>query len=206
MSRPKLSAFPKCFLEKISFERAMTVFEWIDMAKSLPCQGLEMYEGFFVDITSNAEIDRVAEAIRTAGFAMPMLCCSPDFTHPDPAYRQKYFDMMSRRIEVARRLGGPGTVCRVLSGQRRPDVSIADGVRWVVESIQQLLPVAKENQVVLGMENHYKDGHWQYPEFAQLPEVFYQIIDQIKDPSFGCSTTRATRWLLVLIPWWYLIE
>jgi len=28
-------------------------------------------------------------------------------------------------------------------------------------------PVARENDIVLGMENHYKDGYWKYPEFAR---------------------------------------
>ena len=35
------------------------------------------------------------------------------------------------------------------------------------------------------MENHYKDGAWQYPEFAQRKEVFLEIISRIDDPRFG---------------------
>ena len=42
-----------------------------------------MYEGFFTSL-DDSFIDRVGEAIHHAGFAMPMLCCSPDFTNPDP--------------------------------------------------------------------------------------------------------------------------
>ena len=30
-------------------------------------------------------MEKVSEAIASAGFAMPMLCCSPDFTAPDAA-------------------------------------------------------------------------------------------------------------------------
>ena len=33
--RPKISAFPKCYLDRIAGERTMTVFEWIEMARSL---------------------------------------------------------------------------------------------------------------------------------------------------------------------------
>ena len=53
------------------------------MARSLDADGLEMYDGFFTSLDA-AYLDRWREAIRGAGFAMPMLCCSPDFTNPDP--------------------------------------------------------------------------------------------------------------------------
>ena len=36
----QLSAFPKCYLDKIAGERSMTVFEWIEMAGSLDADGL----------------------------------------------------------------------------------------------------------------------------------------------------------------------
>lgn len=32
-----------------------------------------------------------------------------------------------------------------------------------------------------GMENHYKDGNWRYPEFAQRPEIFRHIVDAVQD-------------------------
>ena len=35
------------------------------------------------------------------------------------------------------------------------------------------------------MENHYKDGTWRYPEFAQSEDIFLEIIDQIASPCFG---------------------
>jgi sugar phosphate isomerase/epimerase len=183
MPKPRLSAFPKCYLDQIAGDRSMSVFEWIDLARTLPADGLEMYEGFFLDF-SDAEIDLVVKATQNAGFQIPMFCCSPDFTHPDPAFRVRQQKGMIRRIEATYRMGGPGTVCRVLSGQRRPTVDLADGIRWVVESIQAILPRARELGIVLGMENHYKDGFWEYPEFAQRLDVYYRIIDAIEEREF----------------------
>jgi sugar phosphate isomerase/epimerase len=179
----KISAFPKCYLDQISAERTMTVFEWIEMSKVLGAEGLEMYEGFFTSL-DNAYIDSVGEAICAAGYAMPMLCCSPNFTDPDPAERKKALDREAQMIQITRRLGGPRAACRVLSGQRYPQVSREQGVGWVVEAIQQLLPVAREYDVVLAMENHYKDGFWKYPEFAQKMDVFLEIVNAIDDREF----------------------
>jgi sugar phosphate isomerase/epimerase len=175
----RISAFPKCFLDDIAIYRSMSVFDWISMAGQLDCEGLELYEGFLVTLDS-AYLDKVAEALRFGGFEMPMLCCSPDFTNPDADYRKAQVEHECEMIRVARRLGGAGTVCRVLSGQKYPEVSREQGLEWVIASIEALLPVAAEYGVTLGLENHYKDGRWLYPEFAQKKEVFLEIIDHFR--------------------------
>jgi sugar phosphate isomerase/epimerase len=175
----KLAAFPKCYLDDIAAGR-MSVFDWIAMARSLDADGLEMYEGFF-EILDDPAVDRVGDAIHAAGFEMPMLCCSPDFTHPDPDARKRAVDREATLIRAARRLGGPGTVCRVLSGQKHPGVGRAEGLGRVVECINQVLPVAREYDVVLGLENHYKDGAWRYAEFAQKQDVFLDLLAAIPE-------------------------
>ena len=176
----RLAAFPKCYIEQIAGDRTMSVFDWIDMARSLDADGLEMYDGFFTSL-DDSYIDRVGEAIHQAGFAMPMLCCSPDFTNPDPDGRKRAIDREVELIRVTRRLGGPGAVCRVLSGQRYPEISREQGLAWVVDCISAVLPVAREHDIVLGLENHYKDGFWKYPEFAQKQDVFLALLDAIPE-------------------------
>jgi sugar phosphate isomerase/epimerase len=179
----KISAFPKCYLDQIAGERSMSVFEWIEMARALDADGLEMYDGFFTSLEP-AYLDRVGEAIRSAGFAMPMLCCSPDFTNPDPDGRKRAVQHEVEMIRVARRLGGPGAVCRVLSGQRYPGLDRRQGLEWVVSCIEEVLPVAREQDVVLGLENHYKDGFWKYPEFAQRQDVFLELLGAISERKY----------------------
>ncbi len=176
----KISAFPKCYLDDICVHKTMTVFDWIEQSKSLGAEGLEMYSGFF-ETLDDAYVDRVGEAIHRAGYAMPMLCVSPNFTNPDPDERKREVDREIAMIHVARRLGGPGAACRVLSGQRYPGVGVEQGIAWVVESIQVCLPAAREQGVVLAMENHYKDGYWKYPEFAQKKDVFLRIVNAIPE-------------------------
>ncbi len=178
--QPLLAAFPKCYLDEISQQRTMSVFDWIEQAQSLDADGLEMYEGFFTSLEADY-LDRVGERLQDAGFVMPMLCCSPDFTNPDADSRRRAVDHEIELIQVARHLGGPKVVCRVLSGQRHPEVSREQGILWVVESIQQCLVAARQHDVVLGLENHYKDGSWQYPEFAQKQDVFLELLSAIDE-------------------------
>jgi sugar phosphate isomerase/epimerase len=176
----KISAFPKCYLDEISIHRSMSVFDWIEQSRVLGAEGLEMYERFFTSL-EDGYIDSVGEAIHKVGCAMPMLCCSPDFTHPELAMRQRAVEHEAAMIRVTRRLGGPGTYCRVLTGQRYPQVSHDQGMEWVVGCIEELLPVAREYDVTLALENHYKDGYWQYPEFAQKQEVFLEVLAAIPE-------------------------
>src|SRR5207245_308744 len=174
-----ISAFPKCYLEQIA-RGEMSVFDWIEMAKQLDADGLEMYEGFFTSL-DHGYLDRVGEAIHTAGFEMPMLCCSPDFTAHDPEHRKKAIEHEAEMVRITRRVGGARAVCRVLSGQCYPEVSWGQGREWVLEAFRQLLPVAREYDVVLGMENHYKDGFWKYAEFAQKQDVFLELLKAIPE-------------------------
>ncbi len=176
----RLAAFPKCYIEQIAGNRTMSVFDWIDKARSLDADGLEMFDGFFTSL-DDSYIDRVGDAIHQAGFAMPMLCCSPDFTNPDPDGRMRAIDREVELIRATRRLGGPGAVCRVLSGQRYPEISQGQGLAWVVDCISAVLPAAREHDIVLGLENHYKDGFWKYPEFAQKQDVFLALLDAIPE-------------------------
>lgn len=158
----------------------MSVFQWIEQARQLDADGLEMYEGFFTSLEPGY-LDEVAAAIHGAGFAMPMLCCSPDFTHPDAAQRRAAIDHQLKMIRAAHRLGGAGTVCRVLSGQRWPEVPREVGLEWSSSGIKACLPLAEELDIVLGLENHYKDGYWKYAEFAQKMDVFLDLLKLIPE-------------------------
>lgn len=172
-----ISAFPKCYLEEITTGK-MSVFDWIEMAKQLDADGLEMYTGFFSSF-EDGYLDCVGEAIHNASFSMPMLCCSPDFTAPDAGKRKREIERQAHMIRITKRLGGARAVCRVLSGQRYPEVSWEQGREWVLQAFTELIPVAKEHNVVLGMENHYKDGFWKYPEFAQKMDRFLGIVESV---------------------------
>jgi sugar phosphate isomerase/epimerase len=169
-------------MDALCVDRSMSVFDWIEMGSGLEVDGLEMYPGFFTSLEDHY-LDRVRAAIERHGMTMPMLCCSPDFTHPDPAVRRDELERERRMIEVTARLGGG--FCRVLSGQRRPEVGREEGIGRVVDAIGELLPYAESRRAVLALENHYKDGYWQYPEFAQKSDVFLEIVERIRSPWFG---------------------
>jgi sugar phosphate isomerase/epimerase len=180
---PKLAAFPKCFINELCVHHTMTLFDWIEMAATLGVDGLEFYSGFLED--DSAFLGEVKDRLQQHGLVMPMLCCSPDFTQPDPALLNAEIEREKRMIELTAFF--EGNFCRVLSGQRYPDLSREAGISQVVRVLQSLLPFAEKHGVVLTMENHYKDSFWRYPEFAQKMDVFLEIVEQIDSPWFGVN-------------------
>jgi sugar phosphate isomerase/epimerase len=124
---------------------------------------------------------------------IPMMCCSPDFTHPDKDFRQKEIKKQKRWIDMTYALGG--SYCRVLSGQRRPELSISEGIRLAADCIEACLPYAADHGITLIIENHYKDDFWEYPEFAQKMDVFCQLVDRIHHPNFGVNYDPSNTYL-----------
>ncbi len=176
-----LAAFPKCYLTDIS-EGRMDLFEWIRISEQLECEGLEMYDRFFRS-TESGYLGRVRRAVELQGRMIPMLCYSPDFTRPEKNERREEISKQIEMIHLCSELGAG--YCRTLSGQRRPEVSVDQGVEWVIECIEACLPVAEEAGVRLVIENHYKDGYWTHRELAQKREVYLGIVNAIDSPFFG---------------------
>lgn len=180
----QLAAFPKGFMDDLCVTRSMSLFDWIELAGELEIDGLEFYVGF-LENQERSYLEKVRDALEARKLQMPMLCCSPDFTHPDPEKRRQQVEKEKAWIDLVAFFGGK--TCRVLSGQRFPEVSRSDGVRWVRECLRELVEYAEEKRVILAMENHYKDNYWHYPEFAQKLDVFVEILDGVPSPWLGVN-------------------
>lgn len=189
---PKLAAFPKAFMKELCQEGTMTVSQWIDLAAQLDIEGLEWYAGF-LEMADEANWPRFRRQVEDKGLVIPMVCCSPDFTHPDAAFRRQQIERQKRWIDMSQVLGAG--YCRVLSGQRRPELSLSQGVELAAQCIEACLPYAADRGITLILENHYKDDFWEYPEFAQKMEVFCQLVDRLHHPNFGVNYDPSNTYL-----------
>ena len=88
---PRLAVFPKCFMDPLCKTGAMSLVEWIELAGRLDVDGLEFYAGF-LDLRDSARWSEYRRRVADQGRSIPMLCCSPDFTHPDATFRQQQID------------------------------------------------------------------------------------------------------------------
>jgi sugar phosphate isomerase/epimerase len=178
---PRISVFPKCWFDDF-VAGTRDYLAWIREAPSLGGEGIEHYDGFFRSFDP-ADVDPVVAALAETGQPTSLVCFSPDFTHPDPAERARQVERQKSAIDLTVRLGGKH--CRTLSGQRYPGMSRRDGIERTLDGISRSIEYAERRGVVLCMENHYKDGTWRFPEFAQPEDIFLEIVGRIDSPAFG---------------------
>jgi sugar phosphate isomerase/epimerase len=180
---PKIAAFPKGFIKQL-VSGEMSIYEWIDLAAELKIDGLEFYNDF-ADVKDPANWPKIRRAVEATGMVIPMMCASPDFTIPDAAGRKKEVEKEIASIRMSAELGAQ--YCRVLSGQRRKTITREEGLGYVVDSIEACLPEAERLGITLILENHYKDDFWTEPEFAQMMDVFVELVGRIDSPWFGVN-------------------
>ena len=175
--QPRISVFPKCYFDQLC-SGDMVYASWIRSAATLGAEGLEHYDGFIRGRAAD-----VVSLVADTGQTSSMLCFSPDFTHPDAAERARQIERQKAAIDLAVTLGT--RFCRTLSGQRHQGLTRRDGLARTVEGLCRSIEYAEKRDVVLCLENHYKDGTWQYPEFAQPEDIFLEILDRVDSPRLG---------------------
>jgi sugar phosphate isomerase/epimerase len=181
IARPSISVFPKCYFDQL-VSGEMGYVGWIESAPALGGDGVEHYDGFFRSLEPE-HVDPIVAAMERTGQVSSMLCFSPDFTHPDAGERARQVRRHEAAIDLAVRLGT--RFCRTLTGQNRPGLSRADGMKFTVEGLQRSLEYAERRDVILCLENHYKDGTWRYPEFAQPEDVYLEVLERVPSPRLG---------------------
>lgn len=181
MDKPRISVFPKCYFDPL-VSGEMPYLDWIESAATLGGDGVEHYDGFFRSYRPE-HVDPIVAVMDATGQNSSMLCFSPDFTHPDAAERERQVARQHAAIDLTVRLGT--RYCRTLSGQNFPGLSRADGVARTVEGLLRSIEHAERRDVILCLENHYKDGTWRYPEFAQPEEIYLEILDRVDSPRLG---------------------
>ena len=180
---PKIAAFPKGFIKQL-VSGEMSIYQWIDLATELEIDGLEFYNDF-ADVKDPLNWPKIRKAVEETGMVIPMMCASPDFTIPEPEGRAREVEKEIASIRMSAELGAK--YCRVLSGQRRKNITREEGLNYVVQSIEACLPEAEKLGITLILENHYKDDFWTEPEFAQMMDVFVELVGRIDSKWFGVN-------------------
>jgi L-ribulose-5-phosphate 3-epimerase len=166
-----------------------TIENCIERAARMGFDGVEILK---VQMTSedNAYLQKLKRLSLHAGQPLIGLSTHQGYVSPDKSVRDQNIDRTRKQIDMAFRLGIPtirintgrwGTIRSfddlmdakgiepVLDGY-----SEEDGFRWVIDSLEQVLPMAEENGVVLGLENHWGLG--------RTAEGVMRIVNEIDSP------------------------
>lgn len=168
-----------------------TPVEWcIDQAARMGFDGVELLLVQMRDDPDNAYLQSLKRQAFHAGLDLYGFSTHQGFLNPSEEYRNENVAKTKYQIELAYALGIP--TMRLNTGRWRTtkdfDTLMAnkgieppldgyddeDGFKWVIDSIEQCIPIAEKCGVVLGLENHWGLG--------REAEGVLKIVDAIDSP------------------------
>jgi L-ribulose-5-phosphate 3-epimerase len=141
----------------------------------------------------NAYVQKLKKHAFLNGIALTCLSIHQSFVSPDKEFLKKEIGHTKKCIELAARMGIP--CLRLNSGRWNTIKSFdelmknrgvepilsgyteADGFKWCIDSIQECLPVAEQNGVLLALENHWG--------LCSSPEGQLRIKQAVNSPWLG---------------------
>jgi L-ribulose-5-phosphate 3-epimerase len=169
--------------------RRVTIAECIDKAAALGFDGVEILHVQMEDET-NATLQKIKRQAHSLGLALMGFSTHQGFVTPNPQERFTNIQKTLYQIDVAYRLGIP--TMRINTGRWGTIKSFDDfmakkgieptleghtddeAFKWVIDSLEKLLPRAEECGVVLGLENHWGLG--------RSADGVLRIVEAIKSP------------------------
>ncbi len=169
--------------------RRLDILDCIDKAAAMGFDGVEVLHIQMAD-ESNASLQKIKQHAHSLGLALMGFSTHQGFVTPDRQERQANVQKTLYQIDVAYRLGIP--TMRINTGRwgttRSFDELMAhkgiepalpghtddEAFKWVIDSLEKLLPRAQECGVVLGLENHWGLG--------RTVEGVLKIVETIKSP------------------------
>lgn len=191
----------------------------IDKAAAMGFDGIEL---LLVQMASeeNSYLQKLKKRSFHAGLDLMGFSTHQGFVNPSEEYRKENIDLTIHQIELAYTLGIP--TMRLNTGRWGTSESFdtlmankgiepaiegytdEDGFAWVIDAIEQCLPVAERCGVVLGLENHWGLG--------RTAEGVKRIVDAINSPwlkvtlDTGNFLENRDEQLATLAPYAYLIQ
>ncbi|HHX43771.1 MAG TPA: sugar phosphate isomerase/epimerase [Chloroflexi bacterium] len=178
-----LSCLPVSFFTDIIAGR-MSLAEWAAMGARLGLDAIDLSILLLRD-RSSAAVTAARNAIAAEGMRVAMVTSYPDFTHPDPAQRERELAMEQEVVEVAAGLGA--SLVRVTTGQAHPETRREEGIAWAVDGLSRLAETTRHLGVTLVYENHSKPGVWEYTDFAEDPRIFLEVARGIAPAGIGIN-------------------
>jgi sugar phosphate isomerase/epimerase len=163
-----------------------SIFDFIDYAKRISLDGVELLDFYWKEDDREKEIERVKQALKENDLVVSAYDVSNNFVKESREDRAKEAEKVLEGIETAKKLGT--NIVRVFCGDLHGDLTYEDGQSWIVEGLKQCAKKAEEEQVYLAIENHGL--------LAGKSEQVKEIIEKVDSP-FVRSTFDTGNFLLV---------
>jgi L-ribulose-5-phosphate 3-epimerase len=147
----------------------------LEKFKALKAAG---FEG--VEPMSHMKQDEVVSALEESGLKAASVCCDTHWgkplSDPDEKVRRDGREGLQRALQDAKRYGATSVL--LVPGRVKKEVSYDDCFKRSVAEIRKVLPVAKDLNVKIAVENVWND-------FITKPEQAVAFLDAIDSPMVG---------------------
>lgn len=152
----------------------MDVLQFIDTAKSLGVDGVEVLEYFWKD--KEVELPKVKAKVKELGLVVSAYAISNDLTIDDPAERATQVQAIRDGVDMAVELDSK--CVRIFAGHH-DEVGFEKAVGWIIEGLKEAAVYAESKGVVLCLENH--------GTLAGKGEQVKTILDAVNSPALKAN-------------------
>jgi sugar phosphate isomerase/epimerase len=168
----KLSCIPICFFDDLINTRTMSLGNWVQMARKLDLDGIEMYKPYLgEDQRDRDSMFRISDMIHSAGIEVSMFTSYADFSQPEPVEIER--QMASIRWDVDAAVIFRTKIVRLTAGRWSVGQGIKDTLRLVAKGLKVSLDYAEDKGIMLALEDH--------PEVGTRIADFMRILELVDD-------------------------
>ena len=154
----------------------MTLFDFIDLAATLPLDAVELTSYYFAEET-DAYLDKLKAHAAAKKLGISGVPVRNDFCQRDDAKRKADVDHVKTWVRHAARLGAP--TVRIFAGNVPKGDTLEQAQKRVVAAVEECCAVAEKLGVTLALENH--------GGITATPEQLLALVKPIRSPALGVN-------------------
>lgn len=168
----KLSCIPICFFDDLINTRTMPLSVWVQMARKLDLDGIEMYKPYLKqDERDRDSMSCISDMIHSTGLEVSMFTSYADLSLPESSERD--CQMASIRWDVNAAVIFRTNIVRLTAGRWREGQNAEEALRLVAKGLKASLDYAEDRGVILALEDH--------PEIGTRITDFMRILELVDD-------------------------
>ena len=154
----------------------MSLFEFIDLAATLPLDAVELTSYYFAE-TTDAYLDRLKAHAAARKLAISGVPVGNNFCLKDDARRREQIDLVKDWTRRAARLAAP--TVRIFAGKLEKGETLDVAQKRVVAAMEECCAVAEKEGVLLALENH--------GGITDTPEHLLALVQPVRSPALGVN-------------------
>ena len=182
IKRPSNKPDLKLSLAAYSFNKdlrakAMTLFDFIDLAATLPLDAVELTSYYWAEPESDAYLEKLKGYAAAKKLAVSGVPVGNNFCMKDAAERRKQVESVKAWTRRAAKIGAQ--TVRIFAGNQPKGDTLEECQKRVVTAVEECCDAAEKAGVLLALENHHG--------ITETPEQLLALVKPVKSKALGVN-------------------